>query len=985
MTDVMATEESTTRLPVLDLQGSAGRIAENWKRWKRAFQYYVDGKGINSPERQRSLLLHHAGMQVQDIFEDLTDPRADNPPDGDTVYTKTIRMLDTHFEVPPNVPFERHLFRQLTFNGGETVSQFAVRLRQQARYCQFGVHVDEHIRDQLLDRLPDQSLKTKLLQETDLSLEKTLRMARTWETAGMQAGKMTASVSCSAGASVNAVQPKKLPRGQRSAGQHSQAASLPRRECFNCGRAGHKANDDACPAKGKSCHKCGKSGHFSKKCRAKATSKKEDGDRRRRSANMVSGSLWDDAEDSGSEGHAFVVTSLDAVRDGDGLGRGEPVVDLDFGCTTWPALIDSGACSNVMGENEFLQLQHEGLEVGNLQHCSKRLYGYGGASLNVKGKFDAVVSFNGAETSTEFIVVAGDGRCLLGRDSARALHLLTTGPSKATNDEVHAVSDATTSASGKFAESLRARFPACFNGVGKLRDYQLKLHRDTSVVPVAQKARRLPFTLRTAVQEKVKDLIAQDIIEPVEGPTTWCSPIVVTPKPSGDIRLCVDMRRANEAIQRERLPIPTVDEALETVNGSAVFSKLDFCMGFHQVKLAEESRDLTTFVTPDGLFRYKRLSFGVNSAPEKFQHIVREVLAGCDGVVNIHDDIIVHGQDEAEHDRCLIAVLERLQERGLTLNPAKCAFRLPKVRFMGLVLSRSGIGPASEKVKAIVEAEAPSTAPEVRSFLGLVGFNSRFIPDFSTVTEPLRAVSRKGAVFEWGPAQEDAFRTLKQRIADATSLAYFRQGAPTKLITDASPVGLGAVLVQTQGGTDRALCYASRTLSDVERRYSQVEKEALAVVWACERFDLYLFGLPKFQLITDNKAVQFLFSPRSKPSARIERWVLRLMNYQYEVVHVPSAKNIADSLSRLSGKCRATSSVKNEDDQYIRAVAQHAVPAALSVQDIEDASADDEDLQVVRSCLKSGNWNDCPRDYVAVRHELTRAGSCSVRVYRRRV
>ena len=129
-----------------------------------------------------------------------------------------------------------------------------------------------------------------------------------------------------------------------------------------------------------------------------------------------------------------------------------------------------------------------------------------------------------------------------------------------------------------------------------------------------------------------------------------------------------------------------------------------------------------------------------------------------------------------------------------------------------------------------MEAEAPSTASEVRSFLGLVGFNSRFVPDFSTVTEPLRAVSRKGAVFEWGPAQEDAFRILKQRIADATSLAYFRQGAPTKLITDASPVGLGAVLVQTQDSTDHALCYASLTLSDVKRRYSQVEKEALAVV-----------------------------------------------------------------------------------------------------------------------------------------------------------
>ena len=153
------------------------------------------------------------------------------------MYTRTIRMLYIHFEVTPNVPFKWHLFRQLTFNEGETVSQFAVQLRQQARYCQFGVHVDEHIRDQLIERLPDQSLKTKLLQETDLSLEKTLRMPRTWETAGMQAGRMTASVS--AGASVNAVQPKKLPRRQRrSAGQHSQAAALPCQECFNCGRAG---------------------------------------------------------------------------------------------------------------------------------------------------------------------------------------------------------------------------------------------------------------------------------------------------------------------------------------------------------------------------------------------------------------------------------------------------------------------------------------------------------------------------------------------------------------------------------------------------------------------------------------------------------------------------------------------------------------------------------------------------------------------------
>ena len=217
-------------------------------------------------------------------------------------------------------------------------------------------------------------------------------------------------------------------------------------------------------------------------------------------------------------------------------------------------------------------------------------------------------------------------------------------------------------------------------------------------------------------------------------------------------------------------------------------------------------------------------------------------------------------------------------------------------------------------------------------------------------------------------------------IADATSLVYFRQGAPTKLITDASPVGLGAVLVQTQDGTDRALCYDSRTLSYVERRCSKVEKEPLAVVWACERFDLYLFGLPKFQQITDNKAVQFLFSSRSKPSARIEWWVLRLVNDQYEVVHVPSAKTLPiRSPAYLASVEQRRQSRMKMTSTSAQSLMQHAVPAALSVQDIEDASADDEDLQVVRSCLKSGNWNDCPRDYVAVRHELTKIGKLVLR------
>ena len=165
---------------------------------------------------------------------------------------------------------------------------------------------------------------------------------------------------------------------------------------------------------------------------------------------------------------------------------------------------------------------------------------------------------------------------------------------------------------------------------------------------MAQKVRRVLFSLKGKVTEKVNELLENDIFERVDGPTTWVSPTVVAPKASGDIQLCVDTRRANTAIKREKLRIPTVDEILEDLNGSTVFSQLDLRWGFDQIE--ENSRDITAFSTHDGIFRYKRLSLGVNAAPEKYQHIISQATAGLRGVANIADDIIVHGKDHQEHD-----------------------------------------------------------------------------------------------------------------------------------------------------------------------------------------------------------------------------------------------------------------------------------------------------------------------------------------------
>jgi hypothetical protein len=305
------------------------------------------------------------------------------------------------------------------------------------------------------------------------------------------------------------------------------------------------------------------------------------------------------------------------------------------------------------------------------------------------------------------------------------------------------------------------------------------------------------------------ELLDADIIEKAEGPTPWVSPVCIVPKPSGEIRLCVDMRRANEAIQRERHPIPTIDEVLLDMNQSTVFSKLDLKWGFHQIELAEESRGITTFATHCGLYRYKRLVFGITSAPEVYQHIIQQVLQGCEGVQNIADDIIVHGPTIELHDQRLTKVLERLQEKGLTLNPEKCEFRIPKITFMGHLVSDKGIGPTEEKVKAVVDAREPKTASEVRSFLGLVNFCSRFIPDLATIAEPLRKLTRTTTPFVWGEEQKSSFQELKDKMSSAESLAYFDKEAETVIVSDASPVGLGAVLLQRQEGVMKVVAYAS--------------------------------------------------------------------------------------------------------------------------------------------------------------------------------
>lgn len=253
-------------------------------------------------------------------------------------------------------------------------------------------------------------------------------------------------------------------------------------------------------------------------------------------------------------------------------------------------------------------------------------------------------------------------------------------------------------------------------------------------------------------------------------------------------------------------------------------------------------------------------------------------------------------------------------------------------------------------------------ACEVQSFLGLVSFSSRFISDYVTISEPLRELTRKNGPFTFGTKQRAAFEALKSSLANANKLAYFDKDATTKVIADASPVGLGAVLVQIQKKEPVVISNASRSLSECERRYSQTKKEALALVWACEKFHPYIYG-GKFTIITDHKPLEAIYNPRSKPCARIERWVLRLQGYDLEYniylgrkllqIHFP---DLAHKLHWMHGRVK-------EKRIHVQFMTESAIPRAFTLEEIEKASEEDGELRALRECIASGKEYACAQKF----------------------
>ena len=445
------------------------------------------------------------------------------------------------------------------------------------------------------------------------------------------------------------------------------------------------------------------------------------------------------------------------------------------------------------------------------------------------------------------------------------------------------------------------KFPGLFQGLGTLgEEYTIRL-RENATPFVLSTPCNVPLPLREKVKKELERMEQLGVVRKVQEHTPWCAAMVVVPKSSGkEVRFCVDLKALNENVLRENHPIPAVEDSLAHLHGARLFSKVDANSGFWQVPLSTESQLLTTFITPYGRYCFRKLPFGISSAPELFQNRMNCILEGFAGVLGHMDDVLIHGKTEEEHDAHLQAVLEKLSAVGITLNLKKCEFNKTRIKFLGHIIDQEGIHPDPQKIEAIQKMEAPTDVSSLRRFMGMVQQLGRFIPNLSDTSHPLRELLSTRNAWVWGPDQDRAFSRIKEMLTKPATLSPYSIHAPTKVSADASSYGLGAILLQQHDSAWKPVAYASRTMSDTEVRYAQIEKEALAVTWACEKFSNYILGKP-VKIETDHKPLVPLLNSKRLDilPPRVLRFRLRLARYTYVVEHVPGKLlYTADTLSR---------------------------------------------------------------------------------------
>ena len=859
---------------------------------------------------------------------------------------------------------------------GEDLTVYMSRIKETAQKCDYGNSFDRIVRDKFICGLRNEKVRATLLNDKEVkSSAQALTKAMEKENSSNAAHDMSA---------VNSVNWKKGKKSVNPKSSNQSNAQKSKLKCYKCTLFGHKAAE--CRTE---CRFCKKKGHVEKNCFAKK--------RQAQSVHNVepqqSTAQPQNEKDTPSYEYLHqvnvksesVISETVEISEND-ISKSVQVTSLnhhsvnsvDFGynsITNKPFLrilingkylnmeLDSGSSISCISKSNFDRLNLTGCI---LEKCpDKHLVLADGRIVGKSMKRCTVeVRFKGTLNKLCLYVVDGEFQTLLGSDW---VHALFGSQWLSRVVDIPRVNFAISQEQRReaFIESLKNR-EVFKTGIGQVKTFEAKLNLKPEHRPKFCSARKVPYSLKEQVGQTLDEMEKDGRLVKVDS-SDYASPIVPIIKKDKSIRICGDYKGTlNPDIDAKVYPLPVVEDCFVEMKGGKMFTRLDIKQAYNHIRLRECDQILTTINTHQGLYKWTVLSYGLSPAGGIFQSAMDELLKGMKGVTCRVDDILIKGDNFDDHVDRVLEVLNRLENEGFRCNWAKSEFCVPRVVYLGYEIDQKGVKACKSKVETLLKATYPEDLQQLKSFLGAVQYYGRFIPNLSTMIEPLNRLRTSGE-WKFGPEEKESFDQLKRNLASDRVLTFYDPDKPLRLDCDASPCGIGAVLSHTDAiNGDRPVEFISRTLTPAERNYSQIEKEALAIVWSIKRFHKYLFAR-KFELYVDHKPLEFILNPSKQipemGTSRIIRWALTLSHYDYTIKFRPTGKHgNADFCSRFplpatSEDLQTLDGETESETVTVFATYMDQDKPLLNSSLISKHSAKDPVISKVMYCIKEG-WNE---------------------------
>lgn len=890
---------------------------ETWATYLLQLEQHFIANNVIEDDTKRACLLSWIGGESLDLLKKFYGDKV-----AQEQFNNLIKKLTEHFEKKPHMLASRFKFYRTFMQPNQTYSEWIAELRGRAKECNFicerndcgESYEDSKIRDMLILYTPHDRVRSTALQKENPTLDEVLQIAQLYEettkTCIELKGENQKNVE-----EVNATyrQTRRAGAISKSRGGSTTGGRESIKSCPGCG-VNHQRSQ-CFHYKNKSlCRKCKKTGHISAVCLSSKTEanqyprssqspiQKHDGHRNNNNENVNSIKQFETVS---------AVDVLDASVLNTKIICGNVTseklfVDVSVNGEILQFQVDTGASCSLIGLEGYHRL--------NKPPCkptTKILKAYGGVILPLKGIISVNVAFSSRnENLTLMVVNSTDATNILGMDWFKKMEFAIHIPKCIERATAHCSEISHYLKKDKLSLKLALnliteKFKSTFSSeLGHCSTYRADIVLRPDARPKFYKPYNLPFALYDDVRTEINRLVSQKILKPVNA-SDWAAPIVVIKKPNGKIRICADFKvTVNPQIEIDRYPIPRIEELFHRLSGGQLFTKIDLSDAYLQIELTESAKRIMVINTPFGLYQYERMPFGIASAPGIFQKIMEGIVADIPGCAVYLDDVIITGKNNEEHRNNVKAVLERLFAHNLTCRKEKCHFAEETVEYVGHEIDARGIRPSEKRIEAIKLMPAPKNIMELESFIGKINYYHKFIPNFATKASALNQLRRQNKDFVWESDQNSAFQSLKNDIIRAVQLVHFDEKLPLILATDASQTGIGAALSHRYpDGAEQPISFASKTLNVSQTKYSQIEREALSIIFGVTRYHQYLYGR-KFELLTDNQALVTLLHPSKKLPVmtlhRLQRWAIILQSYTYSIRYRNTKQHAnADALSRL--------------------------------------------------------------------------------------